>query len=118
MHIKRAIVVSMRHVAWRGKIVKCDPITSNMPYGNGCTPHNMHARDLVYISKYCHCQYESIDVYSMYIVGLVAVSMVHVYGILVPFIDFAPSGSMHHGNNYGPLNMHAIDMVCILIDSQ
>ena len=54
----------------------------------------------------------------MHIVGLLAVFMVHVAGDWVPFIDFAPSGSMYHGNNYGPLNRHARDMVCILIVSK
>lgn len=54
----------------------------------------------------------------MHIDGLVAVFVVHVACDFVPFIDFALSGSMHHGNNYDPLNMYAIDMVCILIDSQ
>ena len=47
-----------------------------------------------------------------------AFSMRHVAGNLVPFIDFALSGSMHHGNNYDPIIMHAIDMVYISIDSQ
>ena len=89
-----------------------------MPHGNVQIPLNVHATDLISILKYCHCHCESIDVYSMHIDGLVAVFMVHVASDWVPFIDFAPSGSMHHGNNYGPLNMHAIDMVCILIDSQ
>ena len=89
-----------------------------MPQGDGHVSLNMHATDLISISKYCHCLCKSIDVYSMHIDGLVAVFMVHVASDLVPLIDFAPSGSMHHGNNYGPLNMHAIDMVCILIDSQ
>ena len=89
-----------------------------MPQGDGHISLNMHDTDLIPISKYCHHYCESIDVYSMHINGLVAVIMVHIVDKWVPFIDFAPSGSMHHGNNYGPLNMHAIDMVCILIDSQ
>ena len=33
----------------------------DMPHGNGHISHNMHARDLVYTSQYCHCQCESID---------------------------------------------------------
>ena len=65
MHIKRAIVVSMRHVAWRGKIIECDPITSNMPHGNGHTPHNMHATDLASISKDFECHCESFDMQTM-----------------------------------------------------
>ena len=60
MHIKGAIVVSMRRVAWQGKIVECDPIASDMPHGNGHTSHNMHATDLVFISKYCYFHYESV----------------------------------------------------------
>ena len=88
-----------------------------MPQGDGHISLNMHATDLISISKYYHCHCESIDVYSMHIDGLVAVFMVHVAGDWVPFIDFAPSGSMYHGNIYGPLNLHAIDIVCILIDS-
>ena len=67
----------------------------------------MHATDLISISKYCHCHCESIDVYSMHIDGLMAVFMVHVSGDWVPLITFAPSGSMHHRNNYGPLHIHA-----------
>ena len=47
-----------------------------------------------------------------------AISMRHVAGDWVPFKYFAMSGSMPHGNNYGSLNMHAIDIVCISIDSQ
>ena len=47
-----------------------------------------------------------------------AISMRHVAGNWVPFKDFALSGSMPHGNNYGSLNMHVIDIVCISIDSQ
>ena len=89
-----------------------------MPQGDGHISLNMHATDPIPISKYCCLHCKSIDVYSMNIDGLVAVFLVHVAGDLVPFIDFAPSGSMHHENNYGPLNMHAIDKVCILIDSQ
>ena len=88
-----------------------------MPHGNGHTSHNMHATDLFYISKYCHCHCESIDIYGMHIDGLVAVSTVHVADNLVPLIDFALSGSMHHVNNYGPFKMHAVHMVCISIDS-
>ena len=63
---------------------------------------NMHARDLVYISKYCHCHCESIDMQTMFIA----------------FIAFVLSGSMPHGNNYGSLNMQAIDIVDISIESQ
>ena len=37
----------------------------DMPHGNGNTSHNMHARDLVYISKYCHYQCEFIDMQTM-----------------------------------------------------
>ena len=37
----------------------------DMPHGNGHTSHNMHARDMVYISKYWHCQCESIDMQTM-----------------------------------------------------
>ena len=80
---------------------------------NGKGSPNMHATGLISISKYYHCHCESIDVYSMHIDGLVAVFMVHVASDLVPLIDFAPSSSMHYGINYGSLNMHAIDMVCI-----
>ena len=46
------------------------------------------------------------------------ISIRHVAGNGVPFKDFPSSGSMPHGNNYGSLNMHAIDIVCISIDSQ
>ena len=47
-----------------------------------------------------------------------AISMRYVAVDWVPFKDFPSSGSMPHGNNYGSLNMHAINIVCISIDSQ
>ena len=77
MYIKGAIVVSMRHVAFWGKIVECDPFASYMPRGNGHASHNKHATDLVYFSKYCHCHCESLDNYvsSMHIKGAIIVSM-------------------------------------------
>ena len=53
----------------------------------------------------------------MHIKGYIAISMRYVACNLVPFTDFASSGSMPHGNNYGSLNMHAIDIVSILMDS-
>ena len=56
--------------------------------------------------------------FSMHIKGYMVISMRHVAGDWVTFNDFALSGSMPHGNNYGSLNMHVIDMVCISIDSQ
>ena len=86
-----------------------------MPQGNVHISLNMHATDLISISKYYNRHCESTDVYSTHIDGLVAVFMVHVAGDLVQFIDFALPGSMYHGNNYVPLNMHAIDMICKLI---
>ena len=54
----------------------------------------------------------------MHIMGCKTISMGHVASNWVIFNDFALSGSMPHGNNYGSLNIHARDMVCISIDSQ
>ena len=62
MHIKGANVVSMRHAALQGKILKCDPITGDMPHGNDPISYNMHAKALFYISKYHHCHCEYIDI--------------------------------------------------------
>ena len=54
----------------------------DMPRENGHTSHNMQARDLVYISKYCHCQCESIGMQTMSLVcilkGEIVVSIKHV----------------------------------------
>lgn len=47
-----------------------------------------------------------------------AISIRNVADNWVPFKDFPSSGSIPHGNNYGSLNMHAIDIVCISIDLQ
>jgi len=41
------------------------------------------------------------------------ISMRYVAGNWVPFKYFSSSGSMPHGNNYGSLNTHAIDIVFI-----
>ena len=54
----------------------------------------------------------------MHIMGCMTISMGHVASDWVTFNDFASTGNMHHGNNYGSLNMNARDMVCITIDSQ
>ena len=37
----------------------------DMPRGSGHTSHNLHARDMIYISKHWHCQCESIDMQTM-----------------------------------------------------
>ena len=55
---------------------------------------------------------------SMHIKGYMAISIRNVAGDWFPFKDFPSSDSMSHGNNYGCLTMHAIDIVCILIDSK
>ena len=55
---------------------------------------------------------------SINIKGYMAISMRYVASKWVPFTYLSLSGRMHHGNNYGSLNMHAIDMVSISIDSQ
>ena len=55
---------------------------------------------------------------SMNIKGYMVIFMRHIADNLVPFKDFASSGSMPHGNNHGSLNMLAIDMVCISMDAQ
>ena len=56
MHIKRAIVVSMRHVAWQGKIIECDPIPSNMPHGKDHIALSVYDTGLwhAYYGKYDH----------------------------------------------------------------
>ena len=36
-------------------------LLDNMPHENVHLSHNMHATDLVYISKYSHCHCESLD---------------------------------------------------------
>ena len=54
----------------------------------------------------------------MHIKGYTVISMRHVTGDWVTLNYFASPGNMPHGNNYGSLNMHAIDIVCISIDSQ
>ena len=36
-------------------------LQDNMPHENVHLSHNMYATDLVYISKYCHCHCESMD---------------------------------------------------------
>ena len=54
----------------------------------------------------------------MHIMGFMTISMRHVTGDWVTFNDFASPGNMPHGNNYGSLNMHTIDIVCILIELQ
>ena len=58
------------------------------------------------------------QVCSMHIKRYMAISMRHVSGNWVTFKDFALSGSMPHENNYGSLNIHALDMVGISIESQ
>ena len=58
------------------------------------------------------------QVSSMHIMGCMTISMRHVAGNWVTFNDFALSGNMSHWNNYGSLNMHARNMVCISIYSQ
>ena len=65
IYIKGAILVFMSHAARQGKIIECDPITGDMPHGNGHISHNMHAKDLVYISKEHHCHCEYIDIQTM-----------------------------------------------------
>ena len=72
----------------------------DMLHDNGHISHNMHATDLISISKYCHSHCESIDVYSMHIDGLVAVFMVHVARDLVPLIDYACYRHGLHINRY------------------
>ena len=67
MHINGYMVISMRLVVWRGKIIECDPITGDMPHGNDHISLNMHAKALVYISKGCHCNCESIDMQTMFL---------------------------------------------------
>ena len=42
----------------------------DMPHENGYIYPNMHATDLVYISKYFHCHYESIDMQTMSIASI------------------------------------------------
>ena len=54
----------------------------------------------------------------MHIMGYMTISMRHAAGDWVTLKDFAFSGSMPHGNNYGSHNMHDIDIVCISIGSQ
>ena len=53
----------------------------------------------------------------MYTLGCMTISMGHVAGDWVTFNDFALPDNMPHGNDYGSLNMHARDMVCISFDS-
>ena len=65
MHIKGAIVVSMRHAASQGKIVECDLVAEDMPHENDHISLYMYAKALVYISKDCHCHCESIDMLTM-----------------------------------------------------
>ena len=40
-------------------------LLDNMPHENVHLSHNMHATDLVYISKYSHCHCESLDMQIM-----------------------------------------------------
>ena len=54
----------------------------------------------------------------MHIMEYMTISMRRAVGDWVTLKDSALSGSMPHGNNYGSFNMHAMDMVCISIDSQ
>ena len=54
----------------------------------------------------------------MHIMGRMTISMRQAAGNWVTLKDFAFSGSMRHVNNYGSLNMHARDMVCISRDLQ
>ena len=51
MHIEGHIVVSIKHVARRGKNVAK---MVDIPHGNGHTSHNIHARDMVCISIDSH----------------------------------------------------------------
>ena len=56
--------------------------------------------------------------FSMHIIGYMVILKRYVTGDWVIFYDFALSGSVLHGNNDGPLNMHARNIVCISSDSQ
>ena len=54
----------------------------------------------------------------MHIVGYMVILKRYVTGDWVIFYDFALSGSVLHGNNDGPLNMHARNIVFISRDLQ
>ena len=96
--------------------------SGSMPQGNNYGSLNMNARDMVCIWKdwQWQCQYfwDIKQVCSMHIMGFMTISMRHVTGDWVTFNDFASPGNMPHGNNYGSLNMHVRDIVCIPRDLQ
>ena len=54
----------------------------DMPHGNGHTSHNMYARDMVYISKYWHCQFESIDMQTMSLACILSETWLFLWGML------------------------------------
>ena len=100
----------MRHAAGQGKIIEYGPIAGNMPHGNGHTSHNMHATHLVYISKYCHCHCESIDMQTMHIKEAIDFFMRHAAG-QGKIIEVDPIASnMPHKNSHQSININAIDI--------
>ena len=75
-----------------------------MPHGNSYGSLNIHATEPVDTLKYCNCHCESIDMPTiLHIRGAIVESMRHAADNWVTFKDFALSGSMPHGNNYGSL---------------
>ena len=50
-----------------GKVIKCDPITGDLPHGNEYISYNMQAKAGVHISKdrHCHCKYIVIQTMSL-----------------------------------------------------
>ena len=78
---------------------------------NGQDSLVMHALDINRFTMTVAVFWDRNQVCSMHIKGYIVISMRHVTGNLVPFKDFASSGSMPHGNNYGLLKMHARDFV-------
>ena len=89
-----------------------------MHHGNSHLSFNMHAIDINIFTKAVAIFWDVTQGCSMHIKGYMVISMRHVDINWVTFNNVALSGSMPHGNNYGSLNMYAIDIVCILIDSQ
>ena len=120
MHIVGCITISIEHVASDWVTFNDFALSGSMTYKNnyGSLNNNMHGLHINRFTMTVTIFWDINQVCRMHIMECMTISIGHVPGEWVTFNDFALSGCMHHQNNYGSLNMHARDMVCISRDSQ
>ena len=121
MHVMGCMIISMSHVT--GNWVTFNNFASSVT----CLMETTFAPLICMLETWCYINrftmtvticWDINKVFSMHIMGCMTISMKHVVGNWVTFNNFALPRNMPHGNIYGPLNMHARDMVCLSRDSQ